>query len=258
MTGSLCEPNIAADFCFERARLGPEPVAAALVGEELLDLGNHFLGQPGAAFEHAENDPGQGENRVQSSGHQFDRAEQLAEAVQGEIVRLHRQEDFTGGRQGVKREDAQRWRAVDNQVVEFFGIAADQLSQNDFASNFSRQFQFGRGEIDVRGDDPKVVVNSLASLFKGRLPGEAVIDRVLTGTEHDPEMQRGMSLWIEVEQADSLALFGECSCQVDCRRGLSDPTFLIDDRNPSHCPLAPCPTMWLLAAGRCCVAGRGV
>ncbi len=50
--------------------------------------------------------------------HDLDRLQQLAEAMQGKKMRLQRKKYFIDRRQRIQREHAQRWRAIENQVIE--------------------------------------------------------------------------------------------------------------------------------------------
>ena len=67
---------------------------------------------------HAEDHTLDIERGVQRLAHKLDGFEELADALQREVVRLHRDEDAVRGGQGVECQQAQCWRAVEDDDVE--------------------------------------------------------------------------------------------------------------------------------------------
>ena len=57
------------------------------------------------------------ESRVEVVGDEADRGQELPEALEREVLALDRDERGVRRRQGVDREQAERWRAVDEDVV---------------------------------------------------------------------------------------------------------------------------------------------
>ena len=149
----------------------------------MLDVARYFGGQLRARFIQAEHDAGQVKPVVEPFVHEADRFQQFRQAVQREEVRLQREEDIVGGGQGVDREDAERGRAVDEDEVEIIGGVGKFVAEDHFAADDAGQFDFDRGQIDVRRGDPEVFFfrgrgrpGSLPEVGDGRFFGEQVVD----------------------------------------------------------------------------------
>src|SRR5262249_55223692 len=99
--GSFRELDVAADASAENASLIPGDVVAAAVAQEFLEIALDFLGEPGVGLAHTQYDAGDAQLRVDPLGHEGRRFEQFAQAVQGEKVRLQRNEDFARGTEGI-------------------------------------------------------------------------------------------------------------------------------------------------------------
>ena len=89
-----------------------------LVAEVLAHLVGHAGGEPGPGVVHRDQDRGDVQALVQVRADHLDGLEQLAEALQRVVLRLDRDHHLVAGHQRVQGEQAQRRRAVDEDVVE--------------------------------------------------------------------------------------------------------------------------------------------
>ena len=68
--------------------------------EKLFYVPGDLVSQPRTGFEQAEDHTGQPQIAVQTPNHDFDRLQQLAQTVEGQEMRLQRQENLLNGDQG--------------------------------------------------------------------------------------------------------------------------------------------------------------
>ena len=202
--------------------------------EEFCHVVGHFGGQPRARFVHAHDDARQPQAVIQAVGYDLDGPQQLAEPVQGQEVRLQRQEDLAHGGQGVKRQHAQRRRAIDDQEVEVPVVQRQLVAEDHLPADLAGQLQFGRRQIQVRRDQPQVVAYRHADFGQTRIPGQHVVHGLLPVAGNHAQMQGRVGLRIQVHQADPPALAGQGGAQVDGRGGLPHAAFLVDDGDRSH------------------------
>ncbi len=106
MAGGLAEPDVAWDHRF-----------VDLAGEHFADLFDHLLGEVRPLVVHRHDDPIDGQAGVQPLPHERDRLHQLRNPFQGQVLALHGDEHGVGRGQRVEREQAQRGRAVDEDLA---------------------------------------------------------------------------------------------------------------------------------------------
>ena len=190
----------------------------------------HFGGQLRARFVQAQHDAGQLQPLVEPLVHQADRFEQLAQAVQREEVRLQRQEHIVDRGQRVDREDAQRRRAIDEHVVELVGGLGQLVAQDHFAADDAGQLDFGGGQVDVRGGDDEVFFRTGCHAARAEsrcFLGEQIVDGRHLGLRVEAQVQRGVRLRVDVDQAHALPGARQRGARGSprssfCRRRLSD------------------------------------
>src|SRR5262249_16195683 len=66
-----------------------------------------------------------------------------------------------------------------------------------------------------------------------------LVERWPGAAGQESQVERGVGLWVEVEDQGAVPLARQSSCQVHGRRRLADPALLIQDCNPSHRGLPP-------------------
>jgi hypothetical protein len=172
--------------------------------------------------------------RVDPLVDQIDSLKQLAEPLQGQKVRLQRDQDFLGGRQRVEREQAERRGAVDEAEVELLLVRLHRFTQDDLAADHADQLGLGADEIDVGRQQPEIGPHEHQALHEIRRLGQHLIGAGLDTLGLDPEVDRQVGLGIEVDDDHAPARRGQCRRRVDRRRRLADPALLIQDCNRSQ------------------------
>lgn len=126
-------------------------------------------------------------------------------------------------------QDAERRPAVDQDVVEGVQVIGQGLGQHPLATDLADQLHLGRGEVDAGRRHRKAVGRDQHVAQLG-LAGQDVVDRARERALVDAEGRRKRCLRIDVKQQDAAAGRGEGGAEVDRGGGLTDPAFLVCDR----------------------------
>jgi DNA-binding winged helix-turn-helix (wHTH) protein len=142
MAGRLREPDAPGDD-------GPvdavPEVPANLVGDLAAELR--------ATVVHREHSALDLEPRIQMVRDQANRREQLAEPLEGEVLALDGYQRRVGCGQRIEREQAERGRAVDQDVVELTSNRVEQAAEATLPLLDRRELHLGTGEGDRRGNE---------------------------------------------------------------------------------------------------------
>src|SRR2546425_4634662 len=145
------------------------------------------------------------EVRIEARLDGLDDLEQSSDAFQRVILRLHRDDDPARGDEYVQGEEAERRRAVDEDVViPLDDVATELVAQRHLPADGVEQLDLGSGELERRGRD--------VDLLRLRRPDdrpdrdvrvdEDVGDAPLNGVEVDPQTDGQVCLRVEVETED--------------------------------------------------------
>ena len=110
------------------------------------------------AVDHRQQDPRDAEARVEPPLDEVDRAEQLREALERVVLRLHGDDHAVGGGERVHRERAERRRAVeeDEAVARSVASSRERVGEVALAALERGQVHRRRGELGLRGDEVEV------------------------------------------------------------------------------------------------------
>ena len=122
MTGGRGKPYIPGDTGFEQQ--------FAKVG---FQFGGNILGEIGALVEHGEHHALDRKPGIKVLADPFDGIEQLANALQGKVLGLHRDQDGIGGNQSIEGEQIEGRRTVEHDVLEAREEGLDGIAQAVFA-----------------------------------------------------------------------------------------------------------------------------
>ena len=204
------------------------------VAEVRPHVGGHLIGQPGPAVVHREQHGTDDQPGVQVGLDHLDAAEQLGQPLEGVVLALDRDEHLASPDQRVQRQQAERRRAVDEDVVEILG-AVEQTGERPLqpvlTRHLRRQFEVGPGEVN-RGRRTEQGVRDLDGRDHVReLPvaEEHVIHGRRADGVIDAECRARIALRIKIDDKHAQAMQRHCGRDVDCRRGLSDATLLVRD-----------------------------
>ena len=214
-------------------------------GEKGLDITPHLRGQPRARFVHAERDSQEPQPGIHMVGHEFDRLEQFAQAMQGEKVGLQRQEHLVDRSHRVEREQPERRRTVDDHIVEGIcdvasraaWVGLDPCFEDRFAAGPGRERDFGRREIDVRRHDHEVFTGRHTRGSQRFGAREHVVRRHRMRPRHHAHVQRCVGLRVEVHEAHAPAGPREGHGEIHRRRRLADAALAVCHGDRTHaCP----------------------
>ena len=174
VAGSLGELDVGADGARED-----------LAREIAADLGQNLPGKLQAGVVESGQDAGDVQVRVDAPPHQLDDLHQLADALQGEELRLKSDNHLMGSGQAIDGQEAQAGRAVQDDVVGGglpVGLLAcglpgiNGLPEQDLTAEGARQLDFGPRQVDVgRQELQSGGCRLLQTTSKGLAPQEQVV-----------------------------------------------------------------------------------
>src|SRR5688500_3500224 len=172
--------------------------------------------------------------RVQPRLHRLDDAEERRDALQRVVLRLHRDDDAVRRDERVQREETERWRAVDEDVV----VAVEELgrelvAKGHLAPDRAEELDLGRGELDRRRRDIQTL---RAARHDDRLERDLRLEEdirhaLLDGVEIDAEADGEVRLRVEVDAEDPLLQLDERPTEIDGAGRLADAALLIRERD---------------------------
>src|SRR5579859_6821559 len=224
---------------------GPEDLVVTEVAQRV----EHVASEDRAAVVERRQHPEDLELRVQPLLHRLDDLEQRGHAFQRVVLGLHRDDHAIRSHERVQREQAERRRAVDEDVVVALDDVLRQLvAERHLAADRAEQLDLRGGELDVRGRDIEMLrLRVQDDRGEGRVGlDEHVRHPALDGPEVDPEADSEIRLRVEVDAEDGVPELGERSTEVDGAGRLADATLLVRERND----LAQTPTPVALLPAR--------
>ena len=173
----------------------------------------------------------------------FHDVQEVLQALECVVLRLHRDDHGIRGDEAVDREQAERWRAVDEDVVIRVARAVfERLTKCVLTPHRVEEVYLRRGKVKRGGShvDPReVAVHDDGG--EGALLGDEDVRRGagdICEVEAEPRGQVRLSVHINGEDLE--ATLSERSCEIDDCRRLSDAALLVGDRNdlPHETPSA--------------------
>jgi len=180
-------------------------------------------------------DAAQAELGVEALAHQGDRVNEVAQALKGEELALHRHQDLVSRGKRIEGEKAERGRAVDDHVTE----ATAQLAQRAAKAVLSLGL---RGQLDLGARQREVRRNQVKPGHRGwkgdvvdhRLAAQQLVDGQPLAADVEAEPAGAVGLRVEVDQDDLPPQLGEGSAQIDRGRRLAHAPLLVDDRDDAR------------------------
>ena len=163
--------------------------------------------------------------------------QQLAEPLQGVVLALDRDQHLVPGDQGVDGEQAQRRRAVDEDVVDLVLVRGDGGAEPVLPGDHRHQLDLGTGQVDGRRHAPQVgrLVDRHGGLRqRGALDQHLVDRRGAAGVLH-PEPGARVALRVEVDHQHPQTVQREGDREVHRAGGLADAALLVGDGD--HAPV---------------------
>ena len=204
-------------------------------------LREHLVAEVRAPVDHARQDQGDLDGRVEAPLDEPHHLHELGHPLHGEVLRLHRDDDVTGGDERVGGQHAERGRAVEEHVVEAAGdgsIGLDllqSLPQDHLAADTVRELGLHTRQRGVGGHHVEPFGRGVADhVLQRDLLDQAVGHRRLVRLGPPVDVQGQVRLRIDVQEQDLVPRIREGRPDVDRRGGLTDSTLLVDDRHTPH------------------------
>ena len=208
--------------------------------EELPHVGRDLLAEVGALVEHREQHAFDVELRVQRRAHAAHRADEIGEPLEREVFAVERDQHGVGGDERVERQQAERRRAVDEDVVVVVAHGAKQRAQPFFARAERDHFDLGAGEmtigrnqfqvVDRGGDDERPRVGRRLDRRQRVVDGAGGRGETLLA-----DAAGEVALRIDVDEQHAPLGDGEGGREVDGGGGFAHAALLVrDGYDPSH------------------------
>ena len=163
--------------------------------------------------------------RVQVLAHHLQRVLELDEPAQREVLGLDRHDHAGRGDERVDRQQAERRRRVDQDVVVALRDVRERLLQRALAADLARERHVGAGQVDRRDGDVDLALGD--HLADRGAVHEHVEHRPLDRVRVHPLRHRQVSLRVEVDAEHAHPLLGQRDAQVERRRRLGDAALLV-------------------------------
>jgi hypothetical protein len=171
---------------------------------------------------------------------QVERLQELADPVQREEARIHRDDGFRAGLECIERQEANGRGAIDDDIVVVASYPGKRFGQEILPPGEPRQLLRDRAQKNVGRSHVEVVENREDDVTKvagllAHAPRENLVHRLRRrDSVAGAETQGGMALWVHVhQQHPALRAREECREVYGCG-GLAASTLLVHDRDRPH------------------------
>ena len=225
----VLQHGAALDGCLGVADGLADPRLEDEVAEVLLQHLDGLLRMERPAVVHRREDPADLDRRVEVLADHRERVLELDEPAEREVLALHRDDDAVRGGQGVDRQEAERRRRVDEDVVVAASHGEQRLLQRALAPDHAREGELGAREVDRR--DGEVDLGPVDHLVDREAVDEDVEHRALDRVRVHALAHGQVALRIEVDREHVEALLLECDGEIERRRRLRDAALLVGERD---------------------------
>ena len=199
-------------------------------GEMLAQLPLDVLGEARALIVHGDQQTRHVQRRVELAPDHRQRVEELDQALERQVLGLHRDDHPVGGDQGVDADRAQRGGAVEHREGEALADRPEPLAQARLRALEPRQLDRGAGQVAVRGDEPEVVGPGRPSRLGDRDVADQAVVGGGVGVAVAAQRDGGVALGVEVDEQGLGARRGDAGGEVDRGGRLADAALLVRDR----------------------------
>jgi hypothetical protein len=180
------------------------------------------------------------QRRIERGLHLLDCLQKLRQSFEREELTLQWHENRICCGHRVDRQQVERWRTVDQDVIEILSTRAaielpQGIAQAEGAIALLTDFKLEARQVERRRGDVKLGHAGLQDGVAHRhRAGEHIVSRCAARFALDAQPGRGITLRVEIDDQYMLADRGECGPEIDGGRRFADPTFLIGDRKHSR------------------------
>jgi hypothetical protein len=177
---------------------------------------------------HREDDACDFQSGIEMVANEVDGGNQLSESFKCVVLRLERDQNGIGCGKCVHREQAERRRAIEQDVVVLVPGWEEKATEPPFTLVSAGEFDFGSRQLDRRRRQRYAARRRHHDdLFEGYVLDECLVQRSWQRASIDSEAARRVALGIDIDDKNALACEGEIRSEVYNRRGLSDAALLI-------------------------------
>ena len=153
------------------------------------NLVDDLLGELGPSVVHDQHDRGDFQCRVQALAHKFHIADQLTNTLKGVVLTLNRYKHLCSSHQRVDREQPERWRAIDEDVVVVIDNWSKGVQQTTFPVKAGNKFNLGSGKVEARGSHKEAldVGCRFQRIFERGVTQKNVVHVLLDGARVNPQ-----------------------------------------------------------------------
>ena len=174
--------------------------------------------------------------RIQLALDDLDGVQQLADALEREILALHGDDHGVGGRQRVDGDQSERRTAVYQDVIVVIPDRGEQVAHHLLTAVDLQHLDLGADEVDVaRHDVQPLDVGCVDSIFYVGMVNDTFVKRTVHLLDVHPQAAGCVGLRIGVNHQHGLLERRQRSRQVDGGGRLSDAALLVGEcDNLSH------------------------
>ena len=182
---------------------------------------------------------------IERAAHAPHRADEIGQTFEREVLAVQRNQHRVGGDERVEREQAERRRAVDEDVIEA-RRAADRATRCSRCSRSGSgdHLDLGAGEVAIGRNQRQVLDLRRQHERLGRAIGQQrLVDGAAVGAlAFQADAARQIALRIDVDEQDPLSGQRDRGREVDGGGGLADAALLVGDGDDAAaCPLSDWP-----------------
>jgi hypothetical protein len=196
----------------------------------LAHLALDVAAQARARVVHRQEHPRDRQPRVELALDELERVEQAGEALEREVLGLHRDDHAVGGDQRVDGQRPERGRAVEQRVGEAVADRRERVAQPPLGARLLRQLDGRAGQIGVRGQQLEALdLRRAHGVRRVGAAREDVVDARLAELGR-PQPDRRVGLRVDVDEQRRVAGLRDAGGDVDRGGRLADAALLVRDR----------------------------
>ena len=159
---------------------------------------------------HHQHNRGDLKRGVQALANQLDIPYQLSNAFKRVVLTLNRDENFSCRNQGIDRQQPERWRTIDEDVVIVINYWRECVDQATFSVEPWDELDLGSSQVQARRGYKEAlhIGRRLECVFEWSVTKKHIIHVLLNRSRVDPEAGRSIGLWVQVNEQHSLTHFG--------------------------------------------------
>ena len=207
-----------------------------LLFEEVAHITSDRLTKVGAIVVHREEHTLDVECGIHPTAHSTHRPDEIGETFEREVLAVERNQYGVSGDERVQRQQAERRRAVDQDVIELRAQRVEDALQPVLSLWEGDHLDLCAGEVAVRGDEREIGDASRHHVRRRwcEIGEQCFVDGARFGPLRFRSDAAGqIALGIDIDEENLMPCHGERRREIDGRGGLTDAAFLVRDGDDS-------------------------